>query len=173
MKRRPEISEPIVDLVRRHRVATSLLVPGFVDLHASPQVVTPFPRVLFLGGDHDYLSLSIDEISGQFSIGETANPSVPNSLLDEPTIQPIFVDLSIYHLSEVHPIEFESASLYLDQDSSEVRNLFRAIAFNYGDGRVLLFDPFWPFGIRVGNEADAVRLRDEMGQMGRAMAIDL
>jgi hypothetical protein len=153
-----------VELIKRRRAVTSLLVPGYLDPGSSPEVFRLRPRSVFLGNGCDYLSMSIDAETDQLLLGITAEPFFPAGLLEEPTIRPGLADLSIYYLKEMRPVELKTVFFYTDQDSDPSVNRFRAILFYTDESRALLIDPYWPFGIKVGNEDDAVELREQTSQ---------
>jgi hypothetical protein len=168
-----EIFAGAVELIKQRRAVTSLLVPGYLGLDSSPEVFRLLPRSVFLGNDHDYLSMSVDDETDQLLLGVTAEPFFPASLLEEPTIRPGLADLSIYYLKEMRPIELKTVFFYIDEDSDPSANRFRAILFHADDSRALLVDPYWPFGIKIGNEDDAAELREEAGQATDIVEISL
>lgn len=96
-------------------------------------------------------------------IAEAIHPDLPEELLGEPSIQPTFVNLTKYYLSYVNEIEFKSVSLFFDALPSGDTGILRALALYQKDGKALVFDPWETFGIRVGNNADLERLKDEVG----------
>jgi hypothetical protein len=159
-----DIFASAVELIKQRRAVTSLLVPGYLGLDSTPEVFRLLPRSVFLGNDRDYLSMSIDSETDQLLLGITAEPSFPASLLEEPTIRPGLADLSIYYLKEMRPVELKTVLFYTDQDSDPSVNRFRAILFYTDHSRALLVDPYWPFGIKIGNEDDATELREEANQ---------
>jgi len=168
-----EIFAGAVELIKQRRAVTSLLVPGYLGVDSSPEVFRLLPRSVFLGNDHDYLSMSIDDETDQLLVGATAEPFFPASLLEEPTIRPGLADLSIYYLKEMRPVELDTVSFYTDEDSDPTVNRFRAVLFYTDNSRALLIDPYWPFGIKIGNEHDAAELREEASQVTDITKISL
>lgn len=158
----------IADLVRRHSMMEAVLVPAFVDLDTSPRRVKLFPRCVFIGSGSGYLVLRIDESSGQMQLADGQTLEIPEALEGEPSIEPVLADLSLNYLDEARPLRCSGISLYLDADSSAPENRFRAVGFRFGENRTLFFDPFWPSGIRIGDDFEAARLRDEIHDGGIA-----
>jgi hypothetical protein len=117
--------------------------------------------------------MSIGDDTDQLLLGITAEPFFPASLLEEPTIRPGLADLSIYYLREMRPVELKTVFFYTDQDSDPAVNRFRAILFCTDDSKALLIDPYWPFGIKIGNKDDAAELREEANQAIDVMEISL
>jgi hypothetical protein len=153
-----------IGLIRERKGVTSLLVPGYLGLDSSPEVFRLLPQSVFLGNDRDYLSMSIDDETDQLLLGITTDPFFPASLLEEPTIRPGFADLSVYYLKEMRPVELKTVCFYSDEDSDPSTNRFRAILFRTEHSRNLLIDPYWPFGIKIGNENDVDELRKQVSQ---------
>lgn len=156
----------VVDLVGRHSMMKALLVPAFVDLDAVPRQVTLFPDSVFIESGSGYLSLKVDAGSGQLQLSEVRVLEIPPALRDEPSVDPVFADLSPNYLDDVHPLQCSGVLLCLDADSSGLENQFRAIGFRVGDRRILFFDPFWPSGIRIGGESEVTRIGDEIPEGG-------
>jgi hypothetical protein len=162
MGSKESITEPIGDALRRYNPAKYLLTAGYIAKEAGPPVVNMYPNIVWLGTDDGYLKFSIDDSTGYLDVAETSSTSLPDSLLEEPSIQPVLIDLSTYYLSEVEDVEFTTASIYFLSASGTGLPLLRAIAMHRIDGRTLLIDPLWPFGIKIGNETDLARLRQEI-----------
>lgn len=158
-----DLSNAIVGMIRRRGAFTTLLVTAYLDPELTPAQVTIFPRRIFLGNDRGYLRISIDSIGDYLHIAEAIHPDLPEELLGEPSIQPTFVNLTKYYLSYVNEIEFKSVSLFFDALPSGDTGILRALALYQKDGKALVFDPWETFGIRVGNNADLERLKDEVG----------
>jgi hypothetical protein len=153
-----------IGIIRQRRNVTSLLVPGCLGLDSSPEIFRLLPQSVFLGNDRDYLSMSIDQETDQLLLGIAADPFFPASLLEEPTIRPGLADLSVYYLKEMGLIELKTVCFYSDEDSDPSANRFRAILLRADDSRALLIDPYWPFGIKIGNENDVDELREQASQ---------
>lgn len=150
-------------MLRRHKVLTSLLVSGYVDADVTPEVAHLLPQVIYLGNNRDrrgYLRCYTNEANYLY-IDEADALAIPDALLGESSIEPVFMDLSEYFISDVHEIEYEKAGLYL-APAPEGRSHLRGIAFyRAGSRQALVIDSFWPFGIKVGNEADLAQLASE------------
>ena len=151
----------IVNLVQSHSQIRCLLVPAYVDLDTHPERVRLFPSSAFLGSESSFLVFNINQPSGQLQLSNASEVSLPEELMDEPSIRPVLVDLSMNYLDEDHPLQCDHLVLYLDADSDVSLGRFRAVVFCFEDGRQLLLDPYWPLGIRFGGESDVVRMRGD------------
>jgi hypothetical protein len=151
-------------ILGRHSVLTSVLVSGYVDADVFPAVAHLFPSVVYLGNNRrqrGYLRCYTDETNYLY-VDESDDLSLPDALLEEESIKPVFVDLSEYFISDVHEVEYKRAGLYLTLAPEGSEAHLRGISFHQADGRrPLAIDSFWPFGIRVSNEANLVQFDGE------------
>jgi len=155
----------IVDLFKAHSTMAAVLVPAFMDLDTLPRQVKLFPKRVFIETESGYLVLKIDADSGQLQVSAGRALEVPGDLQGEPSVEPVFADLTLSYLDEMFALRCVGVTLYLDADSSVSANRFRALALRFGDERILFFDPFWPAGIRVGSGFEASRLSAEVPEL--------
>ncbi|WP_144081559.1 hypothetical protein [Micromonospora wenchangensis] len=151
-----------VEMVKRHSMMEAIFVPAFVDLDTLPRQVKLFPRSVFVESTRGLMAMNIDEKSGQIRLADSDALVTPPALSAEPSLEPVFADLSINYLSEIAPLRCLAVVLHLDVDSSGPENRFRAVELHFAGDRILLFDPFWPSGIKIGGKFEAVRLRKEI-----------
>ncbi|MEV4826774.1 hypothetical protein AB0K25_00350 [Micromonospora sp. NPDC049257] len=162
----------VAEMVKRHSMMEAVFVPAFVDLDTSPRQVKLFPRSVFVESTRGFLAMNIDEKSGQIQLADSHTLVTPPALGAEPSLEPVFADLSLNYLSEITPLRCLGIVLHFDVDSSGSENRFRAVELRFADDRILLFDPFWPSGIRIGGKFEAVRLRKEI-TAGQIVAIEI
>lgn len=157
----------LAETLRRHGPYTSLLAAGFVDPEMYPPVARMLNMDLFLGDRHGCLRFfSDEEAGGCLRVEERHHLSFREAVLEEPDIEPVFVDLTLYHLADGDEVKFDTASLYLDPDTAGNRSCLHAIALHRADGRALLIDAFSFSGIRLGNEADIAYYGDDLQRLG-------
>jgi hypothetical protein len=131
----------------------TLLVPAYIDLDGDPRVVL-FPQSVFLGTGGGFVYFSIDAPSGQLRLDECAEAFLPSELSGEPSVKPIFADLTANYLGDGPPAKMHSISFYLDRDSDPERGTFRAVTIEFEGGDGISLDPFSFSGIRIGTVPD-------------------
>jgi len=150
---RRSIPVRVIDLVERCVEFDALLVPGYIDRDQQSRVVL-FPQLVFLGFGSGFLRFGIDEATGQLRVGESAEEFLPPELAGEPSISPIFVDLTANYLGDGSPAKVRSTTLYTNEDSDPERGNFRGVVIEFEGGDGISFDPFAFSGIRIGTALD-------------------
>ncbi|MBT0772647.1 hypothetical protein KIH74_27130 [Kineosporia sp. J2-2] len=139
----------VADLIERHGEIDSLLVPAYIDLDESARVV-PYPQAVFLGSADGFICLTIDEDTGQLHLDQCAQTFLPPELIEEPSVQATFVDLTENYLTGGRWSRITAVSFHLDGDSDPERGLFRGVALEFEAGEGVVLDPFAFSGIRLG-----------------------
>lgn len=161
------------EIFGQYSEVTSVMVPGYVDLDAHPEQVKLFPLTVALGDERGYLKFGIDKATSQLTVDSSSDIELPEELMDEPSIRPLFVDLGAEYLGDALPVEIVSAALYLDQHSNISAGRLRGIRIDLRGGEELTLDPFWTPGIRIGGKSLAGRLEDQVVGIGGGIVLEL
>lgn len=162
----------VFSLLSRHREQSGLLVPGYVELNSRPRHFALSPTALYFESTVGHLCLSVDDITGHLSLIDAIIPETPVHLLNDDSIEPMFVDLFEFYLGVANS-DLDSAILYFDQNSDVERMVFRAALLNYRELRSLLIDPLWPAGIMIRNGTEVSNMISESNLELGAIAVDL
>ena len=80
-----------------------------------------------------------------------ADAVVPSELEDEPSIRPVFRDLTAQYLSDGPAVELSSIDFYTDESSVPEDGKYRGVVVEMVGGAGITLDPFWVMGIRIGS----------------------
>ena len=146
----------LVGLFREFSDVDRLWVPAIVDLDDPAGEVRPYARFVAIGtrSRGGYLVFHIDTKTGQLRLGEQQVLELPAELTAEPSVEPRLLNLTSVFLDTDRVNSIVGVSLYLDKDSDVESCLFRAAVLSIDDGRVMVLDPFWTTGIRIGGVWD-------------------
>jgi hypothetical protein len=155
----------VINLIERHREFDSLLVPAYIDLDEPSRVVL-FPQVVFLGSDAGFIHFGIDDATGQLHLGASVEAFLPSELAGEPSIRPIFVNLTANYLGDGPPAKAESITFYVDEGSVPAEGNFRGVVLRFEGGEGIALDPFSFSGIRIGSVPDFSNVMSNLPGIG-------
>jgi len=132
-----------------------LLVAAYIDLDRNHPVegyaeIQFYPRVILFKIDDGYLRLSVDEGTDQIMLRFSADALPASELLDEPSVEPVFIDFTENFLGDTRPARVTSVSLLVDQFSDPERGIFRGLVLHQGQDEGLAVDPYSFLGMRLG-----------------------
>ncbi|MCY1144903.1 hypothetical protein OWR29_43485 [Actinoplanes sp. Pm04-4] len=125
-----------------------VLLPAYID-ESAPAVVRPFAFSVFLRAGDRWLRLSQVEQGDQLEIAVVDRVEHDASLVEDPAVTAVTVDLTPQVLGEVDSFRITEARGYLSALSDPAAGRVAGLMLTAEPGGTLLFDPLWGSGIRV------------------------
>jgi len=138
----------------------TVLVPGYVDDDTGRTVARGYPSQVALGSDGVFLEFATDGYSGQLTFQVKDGTEIPEEIVEDPSFEPLFIDIAWLFVREPIPRRLESITLFLNEESDLSKRRVRAASATFEGGGVLALDPFSFSGIEVGSAT----LRDEIDE---------
>ena len=139
----------------------TVLVPGYVDDDTGRRTVARgYPSRVALGRDGVFVEFATDGYSGQLTFQVKDDIEIPEEIVEDPSLKPLYIDITWLFVREPIPRRLESITLYLNEESDLSERRVRAASATLEGGGVLALDPFSFSGMEIGSAT----LRDEIEQ---------
>jgi hypothetical protein len=125
-----------------------VVLPAYVD-ESAPVYVRPFAFTIYLRASDSWLRLAQVDQGDQLEIALVDRLEHDASLVEDPAVTPVTVDLTSQLLGEVSSFRITEALGHLSVRSDPATGRVAGLTLTAEPGGVLSFDPLWSSGVRV------------------------